>query len=207
MVVVVPGSYPPPTTFDASAFNDFLDLRTAVVEHVKRPDIADVFPRLVALAEGRLNRMLRMRQQIASGAVTFSSGRASVPTDLVEIIGLFDASGCEYVQQSPQHKRCGTYSVQGSDLVAMGISGDLTLDYYAALPPLGDSITTSNWLLAKYPDVYLYAVSFEAAKYIRDAELAAATKVLMDDAIATARGDDQSSRYSRARVRVAGVTP
>lgn len=207
MVVVVPGSYAPPSSFGAGAFNDFLDLRTAVIEHVRNPGISDVFPRLVALAESRLNRTLRMREQIVNGTITMASGRAALPDNYAEMIGLYSANGCEYLQQSPQHKRGYWYSVQGGEIVAPCIAGTLQMDFYSTIPPLGDSITTSNWLLLKYPDVYLYSVAFEAAKYLRDAELAAQTKGLMDDAIATAKGDDESARYSRARVRVAGVTP
>jgi len=207
MVVVVPGSYPPPATFGGGSFADFLDLRTAVVEHVRNPGITDVFPRLVSLAESRLNRTLRMRDQITSGTITIASNRGALPANFAEMIGLYDGNGCEYVQQSPQHKIGYYYSIQGAEIVTSCITGDLTLDFYALIPPLGDSMTTSNWLLARYPDVYLYAVSFEAAKHTHDAELAMATKGLMDDAIAQAKADDETARYSRARVRVAGVCP
>ena len=190
-----------------SAFADFLDLRTAVIEHVGKADIADVFPRLVALAESRLNRTLRMRAQISTATITMVTGRAPLPADFAEAIGIYGPSGCEYVQQSPQHKHGYVYSIQGDDVVSSCISGDLVLDFYATLPPLSVSITTSNWLLARYPDIYLYAVSFEAAKYTHDAELATATKGLLDESIATAKSDDEAARYSRARVRIAGVTP
>ena len=44
-----------------TAFTDFLDLQTAVIEQVARPDIADVMPRLVKLAEAGINRRLRCR--------------------------------------------------------------------------------------------------------------------------------------------------
>lgn len=206
MVVVVPGSYPPPTTFGGGTFADFLDLRTAVVEHVRNPGITDVFPRLVALAESRLNRTLRMRDQITSATLSMVAGRAALPSNFAEMIGVFAPSGAEYIQQSTHHQGY-YYSIQGSDVVSTCMDGDLRMDFYALIPPLGDSLTTSNWLLARYPDIYLYAVSFEAAKYTHDAELAMATKGLMDDAIASAKGDDETARYSRARVRVSGVTP
>ena len=207
MVVVVPGSYTPSTSIGSTAFNDFLDLRTAVIEHVKRPDIADVFPRLLALAESRLNRRIRMRDQITSGTITMTSGRGPLPDNLAEIIGIYHSNGAEYIAQSPQHKAGYCYSVQGDDIVSAEISGDVSIDYYAVIPPLGDTVTTSNWLLAKYPDVYLYAVSFEAAKYVHDAELASVTKDLLEESIHTAKSDDDAARYARARVRVNGVTP
>lgn len=190
------------------AFNDLLDLRTAVIEHIGNAGIADVFPRMVSLAESRLNRTLRMRDQITSATVTVIAGRAPLPADFAEALGLFRADGCEYVQQSPQHRdrHRHFYSIQGADIVAPNLTGDLALDYYAKLPGLA-VMSDTNWLLDKYPDVYLYAVAFEATKYTRDAELAAQTRSLMDDAIMSAKSDDEAARYSRARVRVAGCTP
>lgn len=193
--------------YATDAFADFIDLRTAVIEHVKDPGIADVFPRLLAIAESRLNRTLRMRAQITSATVTFVDGRAPLPANMAEVIGLYDATGAEYVQQAVQDRSGRYYSIQGDELVTLAFSGDLALDFYAMIPPLGVSITTTNWLLSKYPEVYLYAVGFEAAKQTQNADLASATKALLDGAIAEAKADDMTSRYSRARVRVYGVTP
>jgi hypothetical protein len=193
--------------YATDAFADFIDLRTAVIEHVKDPGIADVFPRLLAIAESRLNRTLRMRAQITSATVTFVDGRAPIPTNLAEVIGLYDATGAEYVQQAAQDRSGRYYSIQGDELVTLAFAGDLTLDFYAMIPPLGTSITATNWLLSKYPEVYLYAVGFEAAKQTQNADLASATKALLDGAIAEAKADDMTARYSRARVRVYGVTP
>ena len=209
MTVVVPQAVVPDDTPGTGAFRDFLDLRTAVVEYVQRPDAVDVFPRFVALAESRLNRTLRMRDQITTTTLTITDGVAVLPTDFAEMIGLYAPGGGEYVQQSSQRVNDGGryYAIEGGNVVAPQIAGEVEMSYYAMLPPLSASITTTNWLLTKYPDIYLYGVGFEAAKYVRDAELAQASKFLMDDAIATARSDDFDARYSRARVRVAGVTP
>lgn len=189
-----------------AVFADLLDLRTAVIEQVARPDIADVFPRFVAMAESRLGRGLRMREQISNAVISFYDGVGSLPDDFGEMIGLFAANGYEYIQQSPQHMEGYVYSIQGDRLVSPRISGDVTASYYATIPAL-EAMTDSNWLLARYPDIYLYSVAFEAAKHARDKELAGDMRGLMDDAIATAKSDDDTARYSRARVRVAGVTP
>ena len=210
MVVVVPQAIVPDDTAGTGAFRDFLDLRTAVLEHVQRPDIADVFPRMVALAESRFNRLLRMREQMKTVTLTLTDKAVDLPADFSELIGVYGAGGMEYVQQSPQRvASTGNcyYSIEGAQLIAPSIGGDLTVSYYATLPPLTATLTTSNWLLARYPDIYLYGVGFEAAKYARDAELAQLSKFMLDDAIATAMTDDTRARYSRARVRVAGVTP
>jgi Tol biopolymer transport system component len=189
-----------------SVFADLLDLRTAVIEQVGRPDIADVFPRFVAMAESRLNRSLRMREQISNAVIAFYDGTGSLPDDFSEMIGLFAPNGAEYVQQSPQHMTGYTYSVRSGLIVSPLISGDATALYYATIPAL-EAMTDSNWLLERYPDIYLYSVAFEAAKHGRDKEMAGDMRGLMDEAIATAKADDDTARYSRARVRVAGCTP
>lgn len=209
MVVVVPQAVIPDDVPGTGAFRDFLDLRTAVIEYVQRPDVADVFTRFVALAESRLNRTLRMREQVKTVTLTIASGVAALPEDFAEMIGLYGSGGGEYVQQTGQQVKDGGryYAIEGGNIVAPNIAGDVEASYYAMLPPLSATPTTSNWLLNRYPDIYLYGVGFEAAKYVRDAELAQASKFMLDDAIATARSDDFDARYSRARVRVSGVTP
>lgn len=192
-----------------AVFADCLDLQTAVVEHVGRPDIVDVFPRLVGLAEVGFNRKLRTRDQVAGLVLSTANGAVALPDDFAEMIGVYNANGYEYVQQSMQ-----TAQVEGSLYYTIsslsGVSGDsvdVEIQYYANVPTIANSMTATNWLLAKHPGLYLYGVGFEAAKYIRDADLIQATKTALDMEYADIRADDESARYSRARVRVAGPTP
>lgn len=192
-----------------TAFADYLDLRTAVIEQVARPDITDVFYRLTKLAEARFNREFRLRDQITSTTVSVSGGTAALPSDVQEIIGLYDpGTGCEYTQRPIQQVQ-GTnftfYAVDGSDIIAR--DGDKTLQYYATIPTITDSMTDTNWLLTKYPEVYLYGVSVEAAKHIRDLEALQVLTQFRDDAMSDARMADDDARYARARVRLPGVTP
>ena len=193
-----------------SAFNDLLDLQTAVVEQVKRPDIVDVFPRLVALAEVTFNRRLRLRQQITAATVTLASGSASLPVNFLEAIGLYNAAGFEYVQQPLQSAgrlwAPDNYAISGGQIIAIG-DGARVLSYYAKVPSLSGSPTATSWLLEDHPGLYLYGVGLEAAKYIRDVEGAQAASQLVDAEFAAVATFDSQQRYSRARVRVAGVTP
>lgn len=193
-----------------SAFADFIDLQTAVVEHVRNPSIADVFPRLVKLAEVTFNRRLRCREQITTSALTIASGVAALPTDYAALLGVFDASGVELIQQPVQalqvQQTRGYYGLSGSSVIAKA-DEVLSLIYYAKVPTITDSLTDTNWLLQKHPGVYLYGVGLEAAKYLRDAETAQATMPFLDMEIDAANGQDAQERYGRVRVRVQGVTP
>ena len=193
-----------------TAFADFIDLQTAVVEHVRNPSIADVFPRLVKLAEVGFNRRLRCREQISTATVTISGGSGALPTDMAEIIGVYDAAGVEYIAQPLQAVKVsqgrGYYAISGGNIVTRN-DEDLTVEYYAKVPTITDSLTDSNWLLQKHPGLYLYGVGMEAAKYLRDVETAQATSALLDMEYTAAAAQDDQDRYSRARVRVSGVTP
>jgi len=193
-----------------TAFADFIDLQTAVVEHVRNPSIADVFPRLVKLAEVGFNRRLRCREQISTATVTISGGAGVLPADMAEIIGVYDAAGVEYIAQPLQAVKVsqgrGYYAISGGNIVTRN-DEDLTVEYYANVPTITDSLTDSNWLLQKHPGLYLYGVGVEAAKYLRDVETAQATSALLDMEYTAAAAQDDQDRYSRARVRVSGVTP
>lgn len=192
------------------AFADFIDLQTAVVEHVRNPSIADVFPRLVRLAEVTFNRRLRCREQITTTTLTVTGGAAALPGDYAALLGVFDAAGVELIQQPVQalqeQQTRGYYGLSGSNVIAKN-DEVLSLIYYAKVPTITDSLTDTNWLLQKHPGVYLYGVGLEAAKYLRDAETAQATMPFLDMEIDAANGQDAQERYGRVRVRVAGVTP
>lgn len=195
-----------------TAFADFLDLRTAVVEQSADDRIIDVFPRLVRLCEAHLNRTLRCREQVSETTLSFSSGSASLPSDFAEAIGLYDTNGFEYVQQPLQSVRVSSgtstfYAVGASTITMSAADSDRTLQYYAKVPTITGSMGDSNWLLQKHPAVYLYGVGYEAEKWRRDVEAAQATRLLLDMEIRAANAADADERYSRSRVRVAGATP
>jgi hypothetical protein len=99
------------------------------------------------------------------------------------------------------------YAVSGSNVLVYGASGTRSIIYFAAIPTLTTSPTTSNWLLAAHPQVYLYAVGFEAAKFLRDVELAAATDQLFAGALNDMLINDERDRWANAVVRQRTITP
>lgn len=193
-----------------TAFADYLDLRTAVIEEVGNADIADVFPRLTKMAEVEFNRRLRCREQMTETSVAPSSGSVALPADYLELISLTETNGKELIQQPLQaydklYDKRYFYAIEGSNLLAQDAT--YTLNYYAQIPTLTTSMTTSNWLLQKHPGLYLYGVAMEAEKHLRNVESAQAVMALRDMEFAAVYVQDNAERYSRARVRVMGATP
>ena len=194
-----------------AAFTDFLDLRSAVYQIVGRTDLNGWFPMITEMAENWLDHNLRMREQVTSTTLTVVSGVATLPTNFVEMIGVYNAFGQEYIAQPLQNTRMASqrdyWSISGTTFKTKGPDGAYAIEYYAELPTLTSTPSTSNWLLARYPSLYLYAVATEAAKWIKDVDLAMAMGQLRDGAMRDAMMADNSARYSRVRVRVGGVTP
>ena len=195
-----------------AAFNDYLDLRVAVAEHVGNRNISDVMSRLTQQAEARLNQKLRHRDQITSGTLTFASGTASLPADFLELISVFGLYGYAMSSGSlADTHRSGSeywrYSVDGTGIIIYGVDGDRDIRYFARIPTLTTSSSTTNWLLQKYPNVYLYAVAVEAAKFLRDTGLAQTTEVLLNQALSEMKIDDDRARWSNGTVRPQMVTP
>lgn len=185
------------------AFTDALDLRTAVVEAVGDASIAEVFYRLVLLAESKMNRTLRTRQQITRAPVVVVDQVAALPVDFAQLSGLYHR-GYEVLGTNLQRGARGMYAV---DTAIRGPNGIYEIEYYAKVPTLTVSLASSNWLLETYPDVYLYAVAVEAARHLRDPEQAATFQAALDAALASVRADDEGARYATARIRMKGPTP
>ena len=190
------------------AFSDFLDLRTAVAEYVGQDDIVEVFPRLVLQAEMEMSRRMRCREQMTETSLAVSSGSVALPSDFQETVGLFTASGVEYVGMPVAAyerltTKTGFYTIEGSSLYASDAT--YTLKYYQTVPTITDSMTDTNWVLSKHPNLYLYAVGFEAARYLKDAELSAAAYGFREQEFARAATQDSEERFARSRVRVGGV--
>lgn len=195
-----------------AAFNDALDLKTAVGDHVGNRSLSDVWPRLVQMAETQLNQRLRTVWQVTDATFTFASGESPLPDDFLEMISVL--GHCGYQMRSGMRvdsHRPGTshstYSVGSGKVFIRGFTGDRDVSYYAKIPTLSGSLSATNWLLEKYPDAYLYGVGLQAAKYLKDVDLAQTTDQLFGFAIQAIKIDDERHRWSNSIVRVQGLTP
>ena len=197
------------------AFADYLDLRIAVAEFVDRRDLSDVFPRFVLAAENSLNGFMRSREMLTVGAtLTFTSSLAPLPADFLEVKTIWDAtnriplSGADSTQLLQGTSDIYTFAISGSNVYIDGLDGATRLmDYYAALPTLTASPTTSNWLLQAAPNLYMYAVAVEAAKWMKNPDLVAAAQKLLDQEVLEQNRTNARARYGNATIRMRAPTP
>lgn len=200
------------------AITDFSELVLAVGEHVGRTDLVDVMPRFVRMAEIKLDRELRLRDQEEIDTLTANSdGEITLPTDFLEAKSVVtvstppvilpalteDYSATQYAAGTPRG-----FVIRGDTMyIRPASAAEVELRYFASIPALETSTNQQNWLLTKYPDIYLYAVIFEAAVFIGDQNRAQAADALAKAAISSAQRLSNMAKMSRARVKVGGLTP
>lgn len=195
-----------------AAFADALDLKFAVADHVGNRSISDVWPRLVQMAETQLNQRLRTLWQVKDATLDFSDGAADLPADFLEMLSVYGIVGSQLHSGPRGDQRLpgtsfSTYSIGDGKIYIRGYGGDRDIQYYAKIPTLSSSLSATNWLLERYPETYLYAVALQAAKWLKDVDLAQATDQLYGYAIQAIKIDDERARWGNGVVRVQGITP
>lgn len=189
------------------AITTYAQLQTAAANWLVRADLTARIPEFIALAEARLNRVLRARLAETEVALAATVGARTVPlpagfTEPLRVwieragtrteLPFLEASlmGASSLRGEP-----GAWTVDGANLAfdrPCDQSYGLTLRMLRAFA-LADAAPT-NALLSEAPDVYLFATLSEAAPFLRDAELAGAYETKLDRAIAELNAKDARSR-------------
>lgn len=164
------------------ALANYSDLKSAVADWLVRSDLTSRIPDFIALAEARINRELRVREMIATETGTVSSQTLAIPSDFVEALRFtLDTASDIPLEYRPfedaERRNAGNSSGQPAMFAVVGSEFRLyptpdsdytyTLDFYQRVPALSDTNTT-NWLLTKAPDLYLFGALAEAAPFLLD---------------------------------------
>lgn len=166
------------------AITTYAELQTAIADWLNRADLVDKIPDFITLAEATLNNVLRSPWQVTSASVAISAATrsASVPSDMLEAIYLQSSDTNPLEQVSPSQlislrrqrlRTNGTprfFAILGRTFeLAPTPAGNsnLQLVYYQQIPAL-TTVNTTNWLLQRHPDIYLYTALMHAAPYLAD---------------------------------------
>jgi hypothetical protein len=164
----------------------YAELKTALAEHMHRTDDADFVARagdFILMGESRINRELRILDMIQtqSGTLDTTAATLALPTRYAEKISFRindPLRELQYVTPSELKEyevdRSGQpYSYTVTDTFEFDCISDAaysyTLKYYQGYKLTDDSDT--NYILANYPQLYLYAAVMHAAIYTRDMDL------------------------------------
>ncbi|SPY08169.1 phage adaptor protein [Oligella urethralis] len=190
---------------------NFTELRSTVADWLHRSDLNGVLPTFIKLAESRINRDLRTEEMVKSVTGSVTDSTITLPDDFRQAKSVLVNGKPVVYASSLESKRYDVagdayfYTIVGNqiNIRPKSTSADYELIYYASIEPLSDNKPT-NWLLAKYPDVYLYAVLLESAPYIKDNEAAEVWAIAYGNAIRTVAEQDLVAKHGDAGLVIRG---
>lgn len=182
----------------------------------------------VVLCEGELNNgapaignmppvsPLRTRDQLTTTELTPSSGVCDLPADyaqyrqvtaLTDPRRVLEAVAPSFRDTDQAFRSSGLpswFSISGDEMLVLPTNAaNVELEYYAKVPALSGA---ANWLLTKFPNVYLYGCLKHACIYIGD-ERAQTMAAMFSGLVDGLNASDVKSMYARAAARVSRVTP
>lgn len=195
------------------AITTYAELQSAAANWLVRADLTARIPEFIALAEARLNRVLRARLAEAESALTSSIGVRTIPlpAGFAEPLALWIVSaGTRRPLRFIEPSLLGATSLQGEpqswSVDGPNVAFDRPCDQAYSLVlrmlvrfALSD-VAPTNALLSDYPDAYLFATLCEAGPFLRDADLAQAYEARLERAIGEINAKDARARAARTLI-------
>lgn len=195
----------------------YAGLQVSVGDFLNRADLMGTVPDFIRLAETQLNRLIRCADMMTTTTLSINSASTALPADFNGVVSfeLPNGSGNPLRYEKPEgiqalkqtlYASPGTpalWTVMGTNLVTAPPPASTfvcPLVYYARIPALSNA-NTSNWLLTKHPDAYLYGALLQTAPYLKDDDRIQAWGSLYTKAIADINASDARVSFGH------GLTP
>lgn len=171
------------------ALSTYGGLKTAIADTLNRSDLTSAIPDWVTMATAQIQRRLLMdgpvRQMLGSSSLAVSSEYTNLPADFeglraIVLTTMSNSGAVEFcepekiaeqkIMRPNQDGDPQLFSIVGSQIQFWPWNtGSYTaaINYWQSLPALSADGDT-NWLLAKYPDAYLYTALLQSAPYLKD---------------------------------------
>lgn len=196
----------------------YAELQTAIADTLRRTDMTDTITTFIDLAEADMQRRVRSYRMEARATLSLDAQYVDLPADWVETvrmrttgsegqaITLLDADSMANMRTAnadtggrPVH-----YSLSAGQLELFPspdetYSADLL--YIAKIPALADD-NTSNWVLANFPDAYLYGALIHTAPYLMEDERLTTWAALHKAAIDAINGESFAAKHSGSGIKM-----
>jgi len=200
------------------AISNYTELKTAVANWLDRDDLADRIPEFIALAEARMNRVLRLRMMESKyTASTIASQRNyALPARYIQMrnfqLNTSPITSLSYVSPEIYDRLWGGsqggtplfYTIIANELQLGPIPGSvITMEmlFYKKVSALSASNTTEV-MLTDNPDVYLYGALLEAEPFVMNDERIGVWAQGFEKAIVDLQEQDNKDRHSGSALRV-----
>ncbi len=201
---------------------NYAQLIAAISANLKRDDITDQYSTFVQFAEARFNRTLRLSEMETRATSMIYAGEeyAALPTDFLALRDIqINYAGKTISLEYLAPNRMNDINSGASGVIAYYTIIDYQIQvaplpiadtqievvYYAKIPAL--ETATSNWLLSKSPDVYLWGALVEAEAYLVNDKRIGIWKARMDEALNELRQADASLKWGASPLQMRASSP
>ena len=200
------------------AITTYAELQTSIADFLNRDDLASVTTSFISLAEADMQRKVRHWRMEKRSTSELDTQYSAIPADFVKVIRFYitdnGTNPLELISQSDllqlkeqSRNTAGTprfYAFTAGELEvypAPDGTYNVELYYVASIPALSDS-NTSNWLLERYPDAYLYGSLVHSAPYLKDDARIQVWAALYQSAIDAINAESERSKYGGSGLRM-----
>jgi hypothetical protein len=203
------------------ALASYGDLKSAISSWMfDRTDLDGQAGDFVSLCEGDLNRVLRTRNQLDKATLTLDTdASADLPDDYLEFRQVTALTTPRRIlsEVAPSYRdqvypfRSGglpsVFTIDGSTMTVLpSTTSSIELEYFAKIAALSED-EPSNWLLEKFPNIYLYGSLKHAAVFMGDNDRMQSCGAMFAGLLDALVKDERAALWSRGQMRSAGVTP
>jgi len=164
-----------------TTITDYASLQSQIAAWLNREDLTAQIPVFIQFVEADINTRLRTREMIVRATATSSAEYVQLPADWLEAINLHIVDGqqplrfvtldeADRINKLQNYTASSFYSLMNGAIELVPEPGDdldIEMIYYGKVPELTTSETT-NWLLTKAPDLYLYGSLVHASPFLMD---------------------------------------
>jgi hypothetical protein len=164
-----------------ATITNYSTLKSTIADYLNRADLTSQIETFIQLAEADMNSRLRCREQIVRARTTSDAEFVDLPSNWLEAINIHIVGGqqplryitldeADIVNKEQVYTAPHFYSLMnGAIEIIPDPAADIEIEmiYYSKITALSD-VNTTNWLLTKSPDVYLYGALTHAAPFLMD---------------------------------------
>ena len=191
---------------------DYTTLQEQIAMFLNRSDLSDEIPTFIQLTEARIRRDVRESAMQTRAEAMIASEYFELPCDWVStiritvdgnVLRLADGYNMERFEMIgvPSFYRHVGNKLQFLPPPSNDYPQRCVIEYMAEIPHLSDE-SPSNWLLERYPDVYVYGSLLTAAGYLADDARVPLWQTAYAESVAAANMASEQGEYSGVALRL-----
>lgn len=192
-----------------ATITNYTTLQSTIADYLNRADLNSQIQTFIQMAEADMNTRLRTREMITRAEATSSAEYVQLPSDWLEAINLHIVDGkqplrfvtldeADRIIKEQIYTQVAAFSLMNGAIELVpppGSDVDIEMIYYAKIPTLSAQQTT-NWLLTKAPDVYLYGSLLHAQPFLMDDQRMPVFATLYNSRIEALNEESMKSTHS-----------